>query len=313
VIAPWKIWLRVHTHGIPAPIAGAYGAYGAWWRAALSAEGAGFVWATVKVNVSQLAITLSAFGWSTVPLLRDAAAVVFFGVAAFGVARAWREASVVVAYGAVYAAIVMVWPYEPDRFLWMLAPPAVAAFAAGAVALFATRKPAQAWRLSPRAWIAACGVLLIVAGAVPRYFAAFRDRPWENGLRDRATKGAAASRLVSELPSGARIATDFDELVALRTGRVAVPTSGLTAQDYVRAPSDSVLALRLDSVLTVFGITHIVIADAGTLHAVQWLQARGAPLKAVATDSAGAVVFARMPRLHGSAAPDAASPSPIGK
>jgi hypothetical protein len=220
---------------------------------------------------------------------------------------------VVLAYAAVYTAIVLVWPFEPDRFLWMLAPVAFAAFAAGAGAIV---RAVRAWPRQQAITGASAGAAIAVmigVGVVPGYFSAYRTRPWENGLRDRARKGQAASRLVDALPAGARIATDFDELVSLRTGRVVVPARGLTAADYVQAPSDSASALRLDSVLTTFRITHVVVADAATLRAVQWLRARGASMAPVTTDSAGAVVFVRAPAIHASAATEAAAPSPIGK
>jgi hypothetical protein len=188
----------------------------------------------------------------------------------------------------VYATIVMLWPYEPDRFLWMLAPMVVAAFAAG---VRVTYLNAAGYR-NRQVFIGAA-LFVVAAGVVQSHIPAYRDRPWEQGLGGRGTKGEAAARLASRLPGSARIASDFDEIVHLQTGRVIVPALGLTAEEYVVPTSDSVASARLGQTLTTFGITHVIVADVPTLKAVQWLDAHGARFVPVASDSGGAVVFAR--------------------
>lgn len=289
VVLPWKLWLRAHAHDMPAPLTGAYGEYAAWWRTAFDAHGWSFVTATLRSNLAQLPLMVTLFGWDMIVPLRWVAAATFALVAAAGAWRVRREAAVAFAFSLAYSAVVLIWPFEPGRFLWMLAPVAVAAFAAGAPVVYAML-PA---RRNARVSVAALAALVLAIGLLQTHVSAYRDPQWEHGLGDRGRKGEAAARLAAALPPGARIASDFDEIVHLQTGRVLVPALGLTAEEYVFPQSDSTVAARLGTTLTAFGITHVIVADVPTLKAVQWLDAHGVAFLAVASDSGGAVVFAR--------------------
>lgn len=289
VVAPWKLWLHAHAQGVPQPLVGAYGEYGAWWRAAVDAHGAAFVWATAKENLAQLPLMLAVLGWGSVPVLQWLCAAMVAALAAYGAWRARDAAAVALAYAVLYVAIVLVWPFEPDRFLWMLAPVAAAAVAATAVTLTRVARDAG----GARRWVFGAAGLVVLAGLAATTSNALRTRPWERGLGERGDKGKAAARLASALPPAARIATDFDEIVHLQTGRTAVPALGLTASEYVYPRSAAEMAARLDSVVTTFGITHVIVADVPTLDAMKWLIAHGRPFAPIASDSGGAVLFAR--------------------
>lgn len=289
LVVPWKLWVLAHRADLSAPLVGAYGDYTHWWRDATAALGPGFVANTLTLNVSQLPLTLTAFGWNGVPVLHWFAVVATLAIAGVGVWAARRTAVVTLVFAAFYVAIVMIWPFAPDRFLLVLGPLVGAAFVRGAI------EKGTAVLSGPRAvQLGGAAVALVLAiGFAGTYVDAFRTRPWLDGLGKRGTAGSAAARLVATLPRDARIATDFDELVHLQTARVVVPARSLIAADYTGAANDSVGGMRLRAVLDAFHITHVVVADVPTLRAATWLGAHGVPLVPVASDSGGAVVFAR--------------------
>jgi hypothetical protein len=291
VLAPWKLWLRANADAMPAPLAGAYGEYGAWWMAAIDANGPAIVRETIAKNVGQIPVALSVLGWGDVPALNWFAGLLVAAVAVVGAARVWDSARVVVGYALLYTVAVFLWPFDPDRFLLVLLPFVACAFAVGAREVVRhVRVRGIGLRLGAGAL-----ALFLVAGAARTWTTAVRTQPWERGLGERGAAGLAAAALVVPLPADARIASDYDELVHLATGRVLVPARGLTATEYTRPPSDSAAAEQLRAVVETFDITHVVVADVPTLRAVQWLGAHGVPLHPIASDSARAVVFARSP------------------
>ncbi|HKS06892.1 MAG TPA: hypothetical protein VJR92_11300 [Gemmatimonadaceae bacterium] len=290
VLAPWKLWLRAHSADMPASFAGAYGDYGAWWISAMREHGTPFLRDVVQENASQLPITLSVLQWGEVPVMRWIVPAIFIAIAIVGAVRAQR-ARVALTFTGVYLAIVFIWPFAPDRFLMVLAPIVVGAFAVGAGVV------ANAVVLRGRAYVWTAGVVAVILGAplLRMYDLGLRAQTWQRGLSERSEAGRAAARLVRVLPPNARIATDYDELVHIETGRMLMPARGLTAAEYVRPPSDSLAGERLRELVVSQGVTHIVVADVPTLRAVGWLSTHGVPMRPIVSDSAGAVVYVRVP------------------
>jgi hypothetical protein len=290
VLGPWKLWLRARADEMPATFAGAYGDYSAWWQAAVSEHGIPFLVETVRQNVSELPVTIAVLQWYDVPIMNWVAPMLVGAVTIVGALRAPR-ARPALAFTVVYIGIVFIWPFKPDRFLMVLAPMVACAFAVGAAEV-----RAAAARRGPVYTRAAAVIALLFAVALVRlYDVGLRMQRWQGGLAERGEAGRAAARLVSVLPPNARIATDYDELVHIETGRILMPAHGLTAAEYVHPPSDSLAGERLRELVMSHGVTHIVVADVPTLRAVGWLSTHGIPLHPVASDSAGAVVYVRVP------------------
>ena len=290
VLGPWKLWLRAHGDDMPPAFAGAYGDYTAWWRTAVNDHGVSFIFETMRENIRQLPITLRLLGWDDVLLMEWIVPLLVAAVAILGAVHA-RRARVVSAYFLMYIAAVIIWPFAPDRFFLVMIPIVAASFAVGAAVIRAAVTPRGKVFVAGAAAVA----LALIVGVVPTYHMAFVGQPWERGFSDRGRAGMAAARLVEQMPPGARIATDYDELVHIVTGRQLAPVRGLTAAEYVLPPSDSLEGTRLRDLIAAHGITHVVAADIPTLRGVAWLRANGLRLVAVAGDSGGAVVYVRPP------------------
>ncbi len=239
----WGLWTVVHRGGIDPALAINYGSYGEVVRqAGVGAFGA----SAADLSRPLGAITL---GWlPSVPLYYLFAAP-SLAVGAYGLWVLARRSSAGLAL-AGYLAILALWPFPPDRFLWALLPWLALAWTAGVVAL---------WRAPFRAPVAVLSLAIIFGfgryearglagrwwrGDAPVISANFRDLlPW-----------------LGTLPPEAVLATDDEALVWLYTRRAAVP---LYLYGYrgplVVEPGPAEQRAYLERQ----GVTHIVLASPG--------------------------------------------------
>jgi hypothetical protein len=203
----WWLWVATHRAGIDPALVFSYGSY----REPLRQAGLAFLPATVADLPRPLgAITLA---W-----LPGGFARILFGAAAallllFGLTLLARRSGVGFTL-IVYLAIVVVWPYVMDRFVWAVLPWLALAFAAGA------------WDAGRRRRLRLA--VALVAGAVAfgyvRYEArGLAGRYWEGAARGVSDNFRELLPPLDSLPVDAVIATDDEPLVWLYTGRRAVP------------------------------------------------------------------------------------------
>jgi hypothetical protein len=245
----WLTWTLTHRAGIDAALAINYGSYGEVLRqAGLGALGS----SAADLPRPLFAITLA---W----LPRGLA--VPFGIAAgaaalYGLWLLSRRSSVGFTLGC-YLAILAIWPFPPDRFLWAVLPWLALAFAAGIAPLL--RRP---WLRVPAAATAAAALLgyaIYEGRGLPR-------RAW-------ASQAAAISANFNEvlpalraLPESAVLAVDNESLVWLYTGRRAVP---LFLYGYAGATVTYPTAAEQRAYLTRQGVTHVVLASSSSPSAAQ--------------------------------------------
>src|SRR5207249_3384284 len=111
----WAWWTLAHRQAVDPALAINYGSYGEVLRqTGLGALGGGLR----DLPRPLAAITLS---WLPGRLLYWLAALPALGVAVFGLATLCRRSSIGFAL-AGYLAILAVWPFAPDRFLWAVLP-----------------------------------------------------------------------------------------------------------------------------------------------------------------------------------------------
>ena len=218
-LAPWLLWVARHRADLDPALISGYGTYTdllaqAGW-ATVSPAGAGDVarplaavalaplhgWLRYCFGVPALAILVAGFG----PLLRNAPVL------------AWSLAG--------YFAIVLVWPFGPDRFLWAAWPFLAVAFLAGAD-LLAARAATHAGRATAVArWAVAATVVAVVGG-----FAFYQVRGYARGDATRLQRGISETLVPvlpwirSATPPGAVLAGEDEALLWLYTGRRAVPS-----------------------------------------------------------------------------------------
>lgn len=265
-VVPWQLWTAHHGGEIPSILAGDYGTYGNWVAAALQTEGGGFIARVAAANLKGFSILLSVFGASGA--MQAVAAVPLLAALALGTARLWRRAPVSVASTAAYLLVVLLWPGTPDRFLWPVWPVLLTGLASGVaiVVRWDTHRPGV--RIARGALLAALGVCAL---SFVRFNAGmYRSRAWENPARANAALGIAASEAAARLPEGL-IATEFDGLVSLYTGRPAVPLLPLMAANYLRPRTPAEAASQLAEILDAYHPRFLLVGTPEALDAARLL------------------------------------------
>jgi hypothetical protein len=205
--ALWGTWTLRHAHGIDPALAINYGSYGEVVRQ----TGLGSLGSSLPDLPRPLAaVTL---GWLPGRMLYWLFALPALMVGVYGLAVLARRSSIGLAL-AGYMAILAVWPFPPDRFLWAVLPWLGLAWAAGAAAL---------WRFGRLRL-----PLLVVAGAATVGFVKFEVTGFAHGGYAGAAADISANfrellPWLETLPRDAVLATDDEALVWLYADRAAVP------------------------------------------------------------------------------------------
>jgi 4-amino-4-deoxy-L-arabinose transferase-like glycosyltransferase len=235
VVAPWQLWIALHTHDLPAAFRGSYGPYLNWVLGMYGERGPAFVFVLSRMNLLALmrsmGISLFPFGPREIrPLLVTLVLV----VSAIGVIRARRRATTALLFVLFYCAMVFAWPYSPDRFIWAIWPLLGMLLASGAV---------ECWRIGAHhsavpsvrvtsAFACAMGVFAIGGHAAYSMRGASRHW-WDTAARANAD---ALLPVADWINANTRpddvIAVDGEPFIYLRTGRTVVPVHILSPEEY---------------------------------------------------------------------------------
>jgi hypothetical protein len=276
LLAPWQWWVWSASRGFPDELRGSYGPYLEWVVAGYRSEPA-LAWQVAAHNAGEL---WRAFGIVFAPRLPHAvqlvaAASLCVGVVA-GLAALARRASAFVLFVLAYGAVVLLWPYNPERFVWALWP------LLGLV-LLAAASGVGAW--GARRWPPARQVAAVMVGVLLAGHAAYAVRGLAGGWAGTPQRGMT-DRLWPLVQwtvthAGARdvVASDGHVMIALYTGRTTMPVSMLTPAEHVRPKLAPQFALELLALGARFRPSLLVLSR-GTpeLDAVpQWALLPGAP------------------------------------
>jgi hypothetical protein len=242
----WLAWTVTQRAGIDPALAINYGSYGEVLRqTGLGALGS----STLDLPRPLVAITLGWLGKSTIVI-----EVLAVAIGLYGLWLCCRRSSIGFTLLG-YLAILAIWPFPPDRFLWAVLPWIGLVFTAGAVDLFVRR-----WSRIPAAVVtlaALIGFLIYHGRSLPR-------RSW-------ATQAAVISAnfrelipAIRELPDSAIVAVDGEAMVWLYTGRRCVP---LYVYGYEGARETMPPVAEHRAYLERQGVTHIALASASSLSA----------------------------------------------
>jgi hypothetical protein len=242
VLLPWQLWIARHSGEIPLAVSAKYGPYFSWFVQGIRAEGVHLLVATVTRNVaSSLAIIRALFA----PLGGAWLAILLLG--APGVAAAWRLARrspVVLVAVAAHATIILVWPFEPQRFIWTSWPFVVLWLCTGVAELWEQTQRAASERWStPRIFVAVDSGILALAAVGTTAFMLWTGayHAIARGQAKRITPTVAWVQ--QHTRPGTLVASDDETAVFLYTGRPAVPVSSFSAADYAHGQGWSESAL----------------------------------------------------------------------
>lgn len=284
-LAPWLWWTIAHGSAVPAAVSGAYGSYLGWVVDAYRAGGATFALAVLRTNLDGLRILFRLFGLAESPAWAQAFTgiplVVLCGVGSW---RLWPRARIALLTVIPYVALLLIWPFPPDRFLWPLWPVIALALVAGTRHLV-TVAPQRQRLLSGAAATALLALFTVW------HVRTWPTRNWEGLARVNARIGLASASVAAGMPAGDLVASDMDAIVHLYAARPAVPLLALTAEGHVRTRTDDELALQLQGVLDAYHPRWVLVSVHESLRAAKVLAHRG-HLRFAGADSLGVLVYA---------------------
>ena len=249
----WGIWVATHAGRIDPALALVYGTYGA------PLKEAGF--SAISGNVRDLSrpLEILAFGWITFRPLYVLLATAALAVGLYGLFLVSRCSAI--GWSLIfYLLILAVWPYPPDRFIWVILPWLALTWTAGA---------AELWRRwPPRRARIPVGLLatLVARGYLGYEFQGFKGRWWDSQARVISANFAELLPVVQNLPDTAVVATDDEALVWLYTRRRAVPIylERYRGRELIR-PTPAEHRAYFERM----GVTHVLLASATSPSAIE--------------------------------------------
>jgi hypothetical protein len=190
-------------------------------------------------------------------LLHPPVAIVATTILAIGAWRFSRRAPVTAWFLAAYMALVIVWPFEPTRFVWALLPLFCAMFALGIGGVVEWRPATALDRAGRGASLTACA--LLVAG-----FAWYNVNGVRQEWRDSVPRVTAArAKPVVEWVRASTGPTDIiamedDALVYLYTGRRTVPVGTFTPEEYLSEQTYPFAAEALRTIIAQYHPNYVI-------------------------------------------------------
>jgi hypothetical protein len=227
LVLPWGAWVATRAPAVPPLLRGHYGNYVGEWLAAAGPTPAAHLPALLRENVLEW---LRFWGTVLAPglplLLRTAVAVAALWAAARGAWAARAQHPALAPTLAAYAAVTLLWPFTPDRYLVLLVPWVAALGAAGLadpLRALARALPDERARRRSRLVLLVLGAALL-ANVVRFQALGYRARGWEVPQRRAAEALEPIVAWVrANLSPEEVVATDGEPLVYLYSGRRAVP------------------------------------------------------------------------------------------
>lgn len=291
VVLPWQLWSAANAAAVPAPMQGNYGSYGAWLAGGLHTEGIGLVARTAARTSVELIAMFATLGAPGLPALpRIVALVSLASLSIVGAPILARRAPVSAVFLALYAGIVIVWPFTPARFAWGVWPLVLILPVLGAREIIKWTPSTGTFRLARTV-----GLSLTVALAMGHavYTArGYRGRWWASIPR----AGAANLRPLvlwaaqHTAPTDV-LAVEAESAVYLYTGRHTVPVHTFTVQQYFTPRTAEQEADVISGVLAHYHVDAVAVATRTVRDATKLLATRTPPLLTPSDTFPGGIVL----------------------
>jgi hypothetical protein len=246
LVAPWLVWVHLHQYEVPPIIAGKYGSYSGWVATGYVDYGIGFVWAVVVKNSRGLFRLIGGLHSPVDTIwLRTFAAVTLLILLAVGAWRLAHRAPSLLLFLLIYVAVILLWPFEPSRFVLGIWTVLACCAALGVQGLWQWRPHRNLAAGTRYALLASC--LWLAAGYAVYNGQGFRHAWW---IPVQQAGGERLKPIVEWVAHNTAmtdvISTDHDPAVYLYTGRRAVPTSTWIVRERIipLTPEEDVNAVR---------------------------------------------------------------------
>lgn len=241
LLAPWFAWVWAHKGQVEPALTANYGSY--FSEASAAGLTAFLMGLDLRVFHPVARLLFPVAGLGTV-----LAGLVVALLCIWGGVRLWREAPTLVAVLLVYLVVVTVWPFPPDRFVWVVLP---------WVFLLLSRAAVDLWN---RHHLGRGAVALVVVASAAGFgrvqLISVAGRGFERAAVEISTPyRIILPTLMDELPVEAVVAADNEALIYLYSGRKAVPARPFRWRGRDRVALSSAKRLQF---FCEQGVTHVV-------------------------------------------------------
>ena len=292
VMLPWQLWIAAYDGQLPDVFLGRYGSYGAWLMSGIREGGIAWVSQLIVFNLGVLSEGMSLLlSVDRLPMaIRWLATIAITGFFAGGWWLMLRRAPVAAWTVAIYLAVIISWPFAPQRFIFAVWP-LIGLIMGLAVQAVAAWRPRTALHLRVMR-LAGVTVAVGLAAGYARYNYVGAQHRWWSITQARVANRSKpmAEWVIANTPADAVISTDDDVLMHLYTGRRTVPNFTFTPQEYMTPKTESFETETLRTILRLYGVQYLLTASESGVRAANGLvQANPPELQVIHVFKYGAV------------------------
>lgn len=238
-LAPWQAWVAAHQHEIAPVMVGKFGSYGGWLAEGYRKGGMTFAIDVVALNVRELYGMLSYYFMPVQDSWPRAIAMgAVLGSALLGTKRFVRNAPVSLAFLGLYTLVIMLWPFEPARFVLAVWPLWALLVGCGVLAAWHLGAGSR-WQLATRPVMVGL-VLVFVAGSGFYNYTGYARKWWVTVQRDAGKRAKPIVEWAARYTDSTTVlSTEDDLIVYLYADRKALPTATFTAAQRLAPFTDS--------------------------------------------------------------------------
>jgi len=235
---PWQWWVSQHQGEIATVFMGKFGSYGAWLIDGYREGGLDLAVGVIAGNLREIRDTLSFLILPVPqPLPRFVLLSVICVFAAAGIRVFGRKAPVTLAFLTLYMAVVVLWPFQPSRFLLGVWPLWLPLIGSGVVSLW--RASAARRFTVPLRSVLAVATIACASGYLWYNARGYKHQWWASIPRDAGQRAKPIVEWAARYTQPDDIlSTEDDLIVYLYAGRKSVPTATFTAKERLRLPTD---------------------------------------------------------------------------
>ncbi|MGQ0767320.1 MAG: hypothetical protein ACT4OZ_16855 [Gemmatimonadota bacterium] len=261
LVVPWQLWVTANQSEVAPILAGKFGSYSGWLVEGYRDGGLAFVSAVIARNLADIDGMMSYHLLPIQPAFpRGVVFVSALALGFLGIKRFARKTPVTLVFIGFYILVVMLWPFEPNRFLLPLWPLWPMLVVGGIQLLWNVSRPRPiALLLRTTSAIAAATILV---GVASYNYMGYSRRWWNSIQRDAGQRARPIVEWTAANTSAADVlATDDDLIVYLYTGRKTIPTSTFTPRERVRPLTDDEDAAAVRDLFAAYQPDYYVVAS----------------------------------------------------
>jgi Dolichyl-phosphate-mannose-protein mannosyltransferase len=259
VMLPWQLWIAAHDAEVPAVLMGKYGSYSGWLWEGMREGGVAWVFQLALFNLR----TFVGGGWETLGVellpspVRWLATLVVTACFTAGWWQMLRRVPVAAWMVAGYMALVIMWPFPPQRFTFGIWPLLGLHFGL-AIESIVKWRPQLRSQVAVR-WVGVGFASLLVLGYARSNYSSFVNGWWTQVQAYVADRAKPMAEWVSTSTNEHDIiATEDDVMIHLYTGRLAVPLGTFTPRDHMTAQTPEFAAQALRTILQTYDLDYVL-------------------------------------------------------